>query len=110
MNNLTKFTQRKVKIANGGLFFKGKELERKFDRLGVENNFFKPFNSVFERQMFVMKKQTKGFNNHAGMNVTATKFYNDSDLPQANYRGHVDQRVKTASLAKINTVLKGSRS
>jgi hypothetical protein len=45
------------------------ELEKKMDRLNNhKTSFFRPFNSVFERDMHLMNKQKNYFNNNAGMN------------------------------------------
>ena len=52
-----KFTQRQIKVTSGGLFFNALEVEKKMDRLNQHNtSFFRPFNSVFDRDLHIMGK------------------------------------------------------
>jgi hypothetical protein len=58
----SKYTSRKIKITSTGLFFNDRSIEKKVGRLGSENSFFRPFNSVFEREIHVIGKQKRNFN------------------------------------------------
>ena len=52
-----KFMQRKIKISSQGLFFNNKEMEKKANTLAdTKVNFFRPFNSAFERNVHTHNK------------------------------------------------------
>ena len=52
-----KFTERKIKISNQGLFFNHEKLDKRIaDNKHTKPNFFRPFNSVFERNVHSMGK------------------------------------------------------
>ena len=59
------------------MFFNNKELEKKAQKINDGRvNFFRPFNSAFERTAHVQTKQKKNFN-HNGL-------LNNTDLPGSN--------------------------
>ena len=70
-----------------------------------KTTFFRPFNSVFERELHNMGKQGRHFNQNAAMNPIQT-FLGNNSMPRKAYRQLKDATHNTSSLnllhAKIN--------
>lgn len=97
-----KYAQRKIKITSAGLFFNDHSVEKKESRLDGPHNFFKPFNSVFERELHNLRKQKRDFNKNAALNINSTRDAGQGNSSPYSGRTKIIRDISSASLPGKN--------